>query len=124
MQIIMLYKVGVKMYDKSQLLKGLQEGCVLQIINTKDTYGYEIVTTLQRKGFHSVKEGTIYPLLLRLEKNGYISSSFRVSERGPARKYYQITDLGREYLAEFVLAWQEVTQLVDFVFSDEKGEEK
>ena len=69
------------MYDKSQLLKGLQEGCVLQIINTKDTYGYEIVTTLQRKGFHSVKEGTIYPLLLRLEKNGYISSSFRVSEK-------------------------------------------
>lgn len=112
------------MYDKSQLLKGLQEGCVLQIINTKDTYGYEIVTTLQKKGFQSVKEGTIYPLLLRLEKNGYISSSFRVSERGPSRKYYHITDLGREYLAEFVLAWQEVTQLVNFVFSDEKGEEK
>ena len=56
------------MYDKAQLLKGLQEGCVLQIINTKDTYGYEIVTTLQKKGFQSVKEGTIYPLLLRLEK--------------------------------------------------------
>ena len=112
------------MYDKAQLLKGLQEGCVLQIINTKDTYGYEIVTTLQKKGFQSVKEGTIYPLLLRLEKNGYISSNFRISERGPARKYYQITDLGKENLAEFVLAWQEVTQLVDFVFSDEKGEEK
>ena len=124
MQSIMLCKAGGKMYDKAQLLKGLQEGCVLQIINTKDTYGYEIVTTLQKKGFQSIKEGTIYPLLLRLEKNGYISSNFRISERGPARKYYQITDLGKEHLAEFVLAWQEVTQLVDFVFSDEKGEEK
>ncbi len=122
MQGIMLCKVGDKMYDKAQLLKGLQEGCVLQIIHTKETYGYEIVTTLQKKGFDSIKEGTIYPLLLRLEKNGYISSCFRVSEKGPSRKYYQITSLGESYLAEFVLAWKEVTQLVNFVFSNEKEE--
>lgn len=106
------------MYNKTQLLKGIYEGCILKIISTNDAYGYKIVTVLQEKGFSEVKEGTIYPLLLRLEKNGYIRSEFRISEIGPSRKYYRITDEGRKHLAEFEEAWLDVVHMVEFVFEE------
>lgn len=110
------------MYNKAQLLKGIYEGCILKIISTNDAYGYKIVTTLQKKGFAEIKEGTIYPLLLRLEKNGFIRSEFRVSEIGPSRKYYQITEAGKTHLMEFEEAWHDVVRMVDFVFDDQKEE--
>lgn len=61
------------MYDKSQLMRGTLEGCILQILSFNTTYGYEIVTKLQSYGFEGIREGTIYPLLLRLENKGIIS---------------------------------------------------
>ena len=64
------------MYDKSQLMKGTLEGCILQILSETVTYGYEIVTTLTEFGFEDVKEGSIYPLLVRLEKKGMISQNY------------------------------------------------
>lgn len=110
------------MYNKTQLLKGIYEGCILKIISTNDAYGYKIVTTLQEKGFTEIKEGTIYPLLLRLEKNGYITSEFRISEIGPSRKYYKITESGKIHLSEFMEAWNDIVGMVDFVFNDNKEE--
>mgnify|MGYP000060802020 FL=1 len=56
------------MYDKSQLMRGTLEGCILKILSQNTSYGYEIVTTLLGCGFKDIKEGTIYPLLVRLEK--------------------------------------------------------
>ena len=56
------------MYDKSQLMRGTLEGCILKILSKSTSYGYEIVTTLLGYGFKDIKEGTIYPLLVRLEK--------------------------------------------------------
>ena len=56
------------MYDKSQLMRGTLEGCILKILSKNTSYGYEIVTTLLGYGFKDIKEGTIYPLLVRLEK--------------------------------------------------------
>lgn len=61
------------MYDKSQLMRGTLEGCILKILSQNTSYGYEIVTTLLGYGFKDIKEGTIYPLLVRLEK-GIITS--------------------------------------------------
>ena len=61
------------MYDKSQLMRGTLEGCILKILSKNTSYGYEIVTTLLGYGFKDIKEGTIYPLLVRLEKKGIIS---------------------------------------------------
>ena len=58
------------MYDKSQLMRGTLEGCILKILSKNTSYGYEIVTTLLGYGFKDIKEGTIYPLLVRLEKKG------------------------------------------------------
>lgn len=61
----------------SQMLKGTLEGCILGILSQKETYGYEISSQLAAYGFGTIPEGTIYPLLLRLEKNGLVSAAFR-----------------------------------------------
>lgn len=78
----------------SQMLKGTLEGCILGILSQKETYGYEISSQLAAYGFGTIPEGTIYPLLLRLEKNGLVSAAFRPSELGPKRKYYSLTPAG------------------------------
>ncbi len=93
------------LFDRSQLMRGTLEGCILKIISRETTYGYEIIEYLRGSGFRDVSEGTIYPLLLRLEKQNIISSELRSSPLGPKRKYYTITDYGRQYLKEFTDCW-------------------
>ena len=78
--------------DRSQMMKGILEGCILKVIGDKETYGYEIVDQMQKYGFEEMKEGTLYPLLLRLEKKKYISAAFKESPMGPKRKYYHLTE--------------------------------
>ena len=58
----------------SQMLKGMLEGCILEIINKQETYAYEISEKLSKYGFGEISEGTIYPIILRLQKNEMISS--------------------------------------------------
>ena len=82
----------------SQMLKGTLEGCIMAIISRQPTYGYEIAEQLKNYGFGQIAEGTIYPLLLRLEKNGLANAKYRASEVGPKRKYYALTAKGREEL--------------------------
>ncbi|WP_346913311.1 PadR family transcriptional regulator [Clostridium sp.] len=95
------------MNNKSQLLKGSLEGCVLKIIDLKDEiYGYDIARILKENGFTDISEGTLYPLYTRLQKNGFISSTMKESPFGPARKYYSLTDKGREELKDFVDTWE------------------
>lgn len=94
------------MNNKSQLLKGSLEGCVLKIIDLKDEiYGYDIARILKENGFTDISEGTLYPLYTRLQKNGFISSTMKESPFGPVRKYYSLTDKGREELKDFVDNW-------------------
>jgi len=78
-----------------QFKKGVLELCVLVILCRKDTYGYELVQTISRNV--DIAEGTVYPLLRRLMKEGYFTSYIQESAEGPARKYYQITEKGRKY---------------------------
>ncbi len=111
------------MSDKSQIFRGTLEGCILKIINDKDVYGYEIAERLKEFGLHEVSEGTIYPLLLRLEKNRLVDSEKRESAYGPKRKYYKLTDIGREQLMEFYKTWCELKVSVDRIFEDFGGEE-
>lgn len=108
------------MYDKSQLMRGTLEGCILKILSDETTYGYEIVTKLQEYGFKDIKEGTIYPLLVRLEKKQIISSEFRPSPLGPSRKYYSITSGGVEYLEQFKTHWKQVTASINMIFGLEE----
>lgn len=87
--------------DDSQLLRGILEGCVLGIIAQGETYGYEILSVLEKAGFENLLEGTLYPVLTRLEKKGLIACRKAKSPFGPIRKYYSITDSGGEYFDQF-----------------------
>jgi len=109
------------MVDKSQLLKGTLEGCILKIIACKETYGYEIAGKLEESGLGEFKEGTLYPLLLRLEKKGLIKAAFRPSALGPKRKYYHLTEQGREYLEEFIELWQCIEDSVHAILEGEES---
>lgn len=106
--------------DKSQMMKGILEGCILKIIDKTETYGYEIVEQLQQAGFADVKEGTLYPLLLRLEKKNLITATFKPSPLGPRRKYYNLTDEGKAYVAGFYHVWKEVAESVEGIFREEE----
>lgn len=99
-------------FDKSQLMRGTLEGCILKVISRKTTYGYEILEYLKRHGFSDIAEGTLYPLLLRLEKQGNIDSRLLPSPLGPRRKYFSITEKGREYLREFESCWRSLAESV------------
>ncbi len=100
----------------SQMLKGVLEGCILKIISSKQTYGYEISEELNKYGFSKISEGTIYPILLRLEKNNSIIAEYRESPSGPKRKYFSITPTGIEELQVFFLSWQELNNAITELF--------
>lgn len=100
----------------SQMLKGTLEGCILKVICGRETYGYEISQKLRHYGFGDIAEGTIYPLLLRLEKNGLISAVYRESQLGPRRKYFTITKIGGRELDAFLANWRELSQAVNALF--------
>lgn len=105
----------------SQMLKGILEGCILKIISNEEIYGYEIAQQLQEYGFSSISEGTIYPLLLRLEKNGLITVQYRESPVGPKRKYFSISDEGQRVLEQFWLNWVDLEQAVNQLFGKGRG---
>lgn len=106
------------MFDKSQLLKGILEGCVLKKIEGEPTYAYAMIEFLRGKGFDAVAEGTLYPLLLRLERQKLIYSKMQESAVGPKRKYYYITDGGREYLKEFEREYMSLDRIVKSILED------
>ena len=83
---------------------------MLQRISLGETYGYEITNYLVDLGFEDIVEGTVYTVLLRLEKNGLLDVERRKSEMGPPRKFYKLNAAGEQYLAEF---WQKWTFLAD-----------
>ena len=105
----------------SQMLKGTLEGCILAVISKKETYGYEISEQLMAYGFGKITEGTIYPLLLRLEKNDLISASYKSSALGPKRKYYTLTPKGRDALKDFYNSYCELSHAVHSLISDIQG---
>ena len=107
-------------FDQAQLRKGTLEGCILQIISREPTYGYAIAVTLRESGFADLTEGTLYPLLLRLERRGLLAAEYRAGSGGPSRKYYRLTPDGTQYLAEFTAAWQSASAAVNRILHDEE----
>lgn len=101
------------MDDLTEMLKGVLEGCVLQVLDRGETYGYEITSTLQALGFADVVEGTVYTILLRLERKGAVSTRRRPSTTGPPRKLYVLTDTGRARLATFWERWDFLSHTID-----------
>lgn len=94
------------MPELTEMLKGVLEGCVLEIISQGETYGYEITRKLNSLGFTEVVDGTVYTILLRLERNGLVQTSRQTSELGPPRKFFRLNAAGQAELALFWQKWQ------------------
>lgn len=106
------------MGNSTQMLKGVLEGCILNIISKNETYGYEICEKLFQYGFEEITEGSVYPILIRLEKKSLIQSVMRKSPLGPMRKYYHITDLGTDELKNFIVSWDKIKLCVKNVLEE------
>lgn len=106
------------MATSSQLLKGLMDGVILKIIDKEETYGYEIYEKLQNLNFDDFAEGSLYPLLLRLEKKKLIKGTKRPSEYGPDRKYYSLTEEGINEMNSFKDTWDKINMSVNKLWNN------
>jgi PadR family transcriptional regulator, regulatory protein PadR len=104
------------------MLKGILDGCILAIIKNKEVYGYELTEKLERYGFDSFSEGTIYPLLMRMQKEELVTSTLKKSTAGPRRKYYSLTKKGEDELNKFKFQWDYLQTNVNRVLSNEVEE--
>ncbi len=100
------------MDNLTEMLKGVLEGCVLEIIGRGETYGYEITRRLNALGFADVVEGTVYTILVRLEKNQLVDIDKKPSELGPPRKFYSLNEAGRKELKAFWEKWEFVSEKI------------
>lgn len=103
----------------TQIKKGLLDLCVLSLLKSKDMYGYEIVQSISKS--IEVSEGTIYPILRRLSKDGLFDTYIKESSEGPARKYYRITCQGIIHYKNQVKLWDELKTAVDEIL--ERGDD-
>lgn len=93
----------------SEWLRGVLEACVLRVLDDGATYGYALAERLDELGLGRLKGGTLYPLLGRMEAAGLVTVEWRAGESGPGRKYYDLTDAGRETLAGTAARWADFT---------------
>ncbi len=100
------------MENITEMLKGVLEGSVLEIISRKETYGYEITRQLNALGFTDVVEGTVYTILIRLEKNKLVEITKKPSDIGPPRKFFAINDAGLAELQRFWEKWEFVSSKI------------
>lgn len=98
-----------------QLLKGVLSLLLLQLLAERESYGYEVVQRLHEIGLTDVLEGTVYPALSRLEREGRVRSRLVSSNAGPARKYYRPTAAGYEALSVGTASWSALAVLVGSV---------
>ncbi|GAA1183991.1 PadR family transcriptional regulator PadR [Nesterenkonia xinjiangensis] len=97
----------------TEMLKGTLEGIVLAILAGRPAYGYEITAWLRDQGFADIAEGTIYALLVRLEKRQLVDVERTPSEKGPPRKVYTLNDQGRQHLDEFWRNWTFLAERIE-----------
>jgi PadR family transcriptional regulator PadR len=97
----------------AQMRRGVLPYCVLAMVAGKERYGFELVQSLAGIEGMVTGEGTIYPLLARLRRQGLVETTWRESATGPPRRYYRIAPAGREALAEFTGSWRRLRDSVD-----------
>lgn len=100
----------------TQFKKGALEMCVLSQLVGGDKYGYELTEKIS--GEMSIASGTLYPILRRLKAEDYVTTYLQESESGPARKYYQLTDKGRQYQTEIRSEWEEFIRAVNQLLTE------
>ncbi|NEY20801.1 PadR family transcriptional regulator [Bacillus ginsengihumi] len=101
------------MENITEMLKGVLEGCVLEIISRGETYGYEITQQLRKLGFTEVVEGTVYTITMRLEKNNLVDTEKKPSNMGPPRKFYTLNAAGQKQLEMFWKKWDFVSSKIN-----------
>lgn len=110
----------------TEMLKGTLEGMVLALLAVRPAYGYEITARLREQGFADIVEGTVYALLVRLERRSLVDVEKVPSEKGPPRKVYSLNSLGAEYLEEFWGSWgflaDRIEQLHHQIKNSQQGE--
>jgi PadR family transcriptional regulator PadR len=104
---------------QTQMRKGILEYCILSIIGQNETYASDIIAEL-KKAQLLVVEGTLYPLLTRLKNNGLLTYNWVESTSGPPRKYYTLSEEGREVLKQLDKTWQELSFAVETAVSKNK----
>jgi PadR family transcriptional regulator PadR len=97
----------------AQMRRGVLQFCVLAVLAEEERYGFDLVRGLGEVEGMVTSEGTIYPLLSRLRRDGLVASRWLESTQGPPRRYYQATDAGRAALDEFAGEWQRFRDAVD-----------
>ncbi len=97
----------------TQLRRGVLEHCVLAVLARSPEYAFELVRRLSEVDGLVTSEGTIYPLLSRLRRDGLVVTTWQPSDAGPPRKYYDLTDAGRRALDAFAAEWATFTDGVD-----------
>ena len=99
---------------KSQMRKGMLEYCILLLLKRQPAYASDIIQQLKEAEL-LVVEGTLYPLLTRLKKDGLLAYEWQESTQGPPRKYYELTALGQQFLDELDKAWGEISNTVNYL---------
>lgn len=97
---------------------GVLDLCVLAALRRHESYGYELAQSLQAAGLGPIKGGTLYPVLLRLQRTGLVSAQWRDGTSGPARKYYQLTPTGAQALRQATADWQAFSAGVDTILQE------
>jgi PadR family transcriptional regulator PadR len=98
--------------NKAQMRKGILEYCILSVLSRNSCYASDIIKELKEAEV-IVVEGTLYPLLTRQKNAGLLSYRWEESLQGPPRKYYELTDEGRKYLADLDKSWLELVESVN-----------
>ena len=105
-----------------QFRKGILELVILKLLSEKEMYGYELVAELNQQGnSFNIKEGTLYPILYRLEDNGLMETRWEQSaSRGQPKKYYSVTRKGKQVMLESYTQWKAITQDIIRIMEDLK----
>jgi PadR family transcriptional regulator, regulatory protein PadR len=102
----------------AQMRRGVLPYCVLAMLRSSERYGFELVQALGQIDGMVTGEGTIYPLLARLRRQGLVETSWRESTAGPPRKYYRLAASGQGALADFTESWQQLRDNVDAILGE------
>ena len=102
----------------AQLKKGLLDVCVLVALKERDSYGYQIIKDVSP--IVEISESTLYPILKRLETGGFVTT-YSMEHNSRLRKYYRLTDQGRQRIRDFLVEWQDVMRAYRYIAASQEG---
>ena len=105
----------------AQVRKGIVELCVLAALRNGEAYGYELLQNLANAEGLAITESTVYPILSRLTREGWVRVRVASSPAGPPRRYYRLTPLGESRLREMETYWREIRRSTDAMLEGENG---